>query len=86
MAKTFNNKIDILKRAFFVLLLNINFANIDKAEYLAFLIINGIIIKVIVIKAINRLKKNKVLKPNNIFNKYLLIVTILFIKVFIYLF
>ena len=45
ITKTFNNKIDTLKGAFFPLLLNINFANINRAEYLTFLIINRIIIK-----------------------------------------
>ena len=54
----FNDKIDALKGAFF-LLLNINFVNIDKAKYLTFLIINRIIIKVIITKAINKLKKIK---------------------------
>ena len=86
ITKTFNNKIDALKKAFFPLLLNINFVNIIKTKYLAPLIINRIITKVIIIKAINRLKKNKILKPNKIFNKFLLIITTLFIKVFIYLF
>ena len=86
MAKTFNDKINILKKTFFPLLLNINLANIIKAEYLASLIINGIITKVIIIKAINKLKKNKTLKPNKIPNKFLLIFATPFIKVFIYLF
>ena len=82
----FNNKINTLKRAFFPLLLNINFANIDKAEYVGLLIINKIIIKVIIIKAIDKLKKNKALKFNKIFNRFLLIITTLFIKAFTYLF
>ena len=86
MVKTFNNKIDTLKRTFFFLLLNINFVNIIKAKYPAFLIINGIITKIIIIKIINKLKKNKALKLNKIPNKFLLIITILFIKIFIYLF
>ena len=86
MIKTFNNKINALKRAFFFLLLNIDFVNIDKAEYLTLLIINGIITKIIVIKAINRLKKNKALKFNKILNKFLLIITTPFIRIFIYLF
>ena len=62
----FNNKINALKKAFFLLLLNINFTNINKAEYLAFLIINIIITKIIITKAINKLKKDKALKPNKI--------------------
>ena len=86
MVKTFNDKINALKRVFFLLLLNINFINIIKAEYSAFLVINGIITKVIIIKTINRLKKNKALKLNRIFNRFLLIITTPFIKVFIYLF
>ena len=46
---------------------------------------NGIIIKIIIIKGINKLKKNKALKPNKIFYRFLLIITILFIKIlFIY--
>ena len=84
--KTFNDKMNILKRAFFPLLLNINFVNIIKAEYLAFLIINKIIIKVIIIKTINKLKRDKISRFNKIFNIFLLIITTQFIKVFIYLF
>ena len=83
---TFNNKIDILKGAFFPLLLNTNLVNIDKVKYLAFLVINKIVIKIIIFKAINRLKKDKILKFNKIFNKFLLIIATLFIRVFIYLF
>ena len=86
MAKTFNNKIDTLRGAFFLLLLNIDFVNIVRAKYPAPLIINGIITKVIVIKAINRLKKDKALKFNRIPNKFLLIVITPFIGVFTYLF
>ena len=56
----------------------------NKAEYLPLLIINRIITKIIIIKAINKLKKNKELKFNKIFNKFLLIITILFIKVLTY--
>ena len=82
----FNNKIDTLKRAFFPLLLNINFINIVKADYIALLIINRIITKIIIIKAINKLKKNKALKPNRIPNRFLLVIITLFIKVFTYLF
>ena len=58
----------------------------DKAEYLAPLIIDKIIIKIIIIKTINKLKKNKILRLNKIPNKFLLIITTPFIKVFIYLF
>ena len=86
MAKTFNDKIDALKGTFFPLLLNTNLINIVKAEYPAPLIINGIITKVIIIKTINKLKKNKVLRLNKIFNKFLLIIITPFIGVFIYLF
>ena len=42
--------------------------------------------KIIITKAINKLKKNKALKPNKILNKFLLIITTPFIGVFIYLF
>ena len=86
MAKTFNNKIDALKGAFFPLPLNTNLANIVKVKYPAPLIINRIIIKVIIIKAINKLKKDKALKPNKILNKFLLIIITPFIGVFTYLF
>ena len=86
IVKIFNNKINALKGAFFFLLLNINFINIIKAEYLAFLIINGIITKIVIIKNIKNLRKNKALKPNKIFNRFLLIITTPFIKVFTYLF
>ena len=86
MVKTFNDKINALKKTFFLLLLNINLINIDKAEYLALLVINKIVTKVIIIKAINKLKKNKALKFNKIFNKFLLIIITLFIRVFIHLF
>ena len=86
MAKTFNDKIDALKGAFFLLLLNVNFINIVKTKYPALLIINRIITKIIIIKAINRLKKDKALKLNKIFNRFLLIITTPFIRIFIYLF
>ena len=82
----FNDKIDVLKRTFFPLLLNINLTNIIRAKYPAFLVINGIIIKVIIIKVINRPKKNKALRLNKIFNRFLLIIITLFIRIFIYLF
>ena len=86
MVKTFNDKINALKGAFFLLLLDANLANIIKAEYPALLVINRIVTKVIIIKAINRLKKDKALKLNKILNKFLLIITTPFIRVFIYLF
>ena len=60
--------------------------NIVKAEYLAFLIINKIITKIIIIKAINKLKKNKALKLNKIPNRFLLIIITPFIGIFTYLF
>ena len=82
----FNDKINALKKTFFLLSLNINFVNIVKAEYLALLIINKIITKIIVIKTINKLKKDKILKFNKILNKFLLIIINLFIGIFIYLF
>ena len=44
MAKTFNDKIDALKRAFFPPLLNTNLADIKRAEYLTPLIISKIVI------------------------------------------
>ena len=84
--KTFNDKIDTLKKAFFPLLLNINLVNIVGAEYLAFLIINRIVTKIINIKAINKLKKNKALRLNKILSKFLLKITIPFIKGSTYLF
>ena len=86
IANTFDGKIEALRGAFFPPPPEANLSNIENAIYPDPVLVNKVIIQDIVIKAINKLKKDKAPGPNGILNRFLLIVAVPLRKVFTYLF